>query len=903
MSTPRTITPTKRRREVDEQVVVAPRNLLTTFEETAMPGRDQTALPEHLVRSWGTCFRCGMEGHFKSNCPFDTRIFSAKYAGTCRGCGKNFQVGTKLVRSEVLGGFSHPRCALGAEAVRQTDERQRVIDQEPPHEEEEEDSTKIGARAVMRYALREEIETPLIKVLAAPGSGKTKLLVDLYKAVVPGRGICLVFNKAAQMELLKRGVKEDDGYTFHAFGYRAYKRWLADGTTEVKIVTGKTKKVMKAVFGDTSDEVDKLGGFVDHLVRLGKSFCVKLAVTRKLEHLADLFDLRFKHLRKPATCMSPAAVMRLKKKHLKDDAGDVVENDWKLLTLLSRPGHDGERERMQVLGWIGIVVAMKIFDISLVCALGGREWPFSGPAPEVDDEIWRRLKLQDSKVLIDFADMLYVPLAVGAQFLESPKPQKLWLLVDEAQDTDTARREVIVRVLGEAPSRLVAVGDEMQAIYGFAGADPDALKRPPFDSAVIFTLPTCWRCPRSHVKLANTLLDRAAVMDGVPPYDGVQIRPRSAAAEGAIHRKATFMSFPLPGDRIARGRGALSSESSSIAILCRTNAPLLALRWILLGRGMRCDLLGRKDLGTKLRSFVDQLVDNHDDLAALKDALNSYVRRRSSFGFDLDDDPVEVLDMCNCLRVVLNFLDSDATLADFLRALSEMFADDLEGITPDQRQNLITLATGHKAKGLQWDRVYILEPWQFNFFASKPYAPRCQARQELNVEFVCATRAKIDLIFLKDCNEDYASTNWRDSISRGLFGNADPEDPLRPPPTDEEQNPDPADEDWSEHWRGFCYGEQEKPQRPSNTQEEDNNDSEEFTSVAAAAAELGIDDTTSPPDRSTVRKAYKRRMLEVHPDKQAARGTDALDAETAKRLSRLARAALDFFETYFETSS
>jgi superfamily I DNA/RNA helicase len=72
---------------------------------------------------------------------------------------------------------------------------------------------------------------------------------------------------------------------------------------------------------------------------------------------------------------------------------------------------------------------------------------------------------------IDFDDMLWLPVILGHKFSTLD-----WLFVDEAQDTNDIQIEILERSLGHS-SRFVAVGDPHQAIYGFRGANSDALDK------------------------------------------------------------------------------------------------------------------------------------------------------------------------------------------------------------------------------------------------------------------------------------------------------------------------------------------------------------------------------------------------------------------------------------------
>lgn len=100
--------------------------------------------------------------------------------------------------------------------------------------------------------------------------------------------------------------------------------------------------------------------------------------------------------------------------------------------------------------------------------------------------------------IIDFDDMLYIALARRVRFDVSN-----FVFVDEAQDTNSVQRELL-KLMGRfgegGVSRLIAVGDPMQAIYGFRGADSDALGLIKKDfNAITLPLSTCYRCSQAVI--------------------------------------------------------------------------------------------------------------------------------------------------------------------------------------------------------------------------------------------------------------------------------------------------------------------------------------------------------------------------------------------------------------------
>jgi superfamily I DNA/RNA helicase len=66
--------------------------------------------------------------------------------------------------------------------------------------------------------------------------------------------------------------------------------------------------------------------------------------------------------------------------------------------------------------------------------------------------------------VIDFDDMIYEPLRFRARFFKQD-----WVLGDEWQDANPARREAVRRML-KPGGRAIFVGDSRQAIFGFTGA-------------------------------------------------------------------------------------------------------------------------------------------------------------------------------------------------------------------------------------------------------------------------------------------------------------------------------------------------------------------------------------------------------------------------------------------------
>ncbi|MBN6046748.1 UvrD-helicase domain-containing protein, partial [Citrobacter sp. ku-bf4] len=100
--------------------------------------------------------------------------------------------------------------------------------------------------------------------------------------------------------------------------------------------------------------------------------------------------------------------------------------------------------------------------------------------------------------MVDFDDLLYLAVKDGISL-----PKFDFIFVDEAQDTNAIQRALLRKIMRKG-SRIVAVGDPAQAIYGFRGADSESLNliAEEFD-AIKLPLSISYRCSTSVVSYAQ----------------------------------------------------------------------------------------------------------------------------------------------------------------------------------------------------------------------------------------------------------------------------------------------------------------------------------------------------------------------------------------------------------------
>ncbi|HDY88236.1 MAG TPA: ATP-dependent helicase, partial [bacterium] len=199
------------------------------------------------------------------------------------------------------------------------------------------------------------------------------------------------------------------------------------------------------------------------------------------------------------------------------------------------------------------------------------------------------------KFSIDFDDMILAPLVHNIRMW--PKD---WVLIDEAQDTNAARRALALKMLKPKTGRLIAVGDDRQAIYGFTGADADSLDKiaDSLNSAKL-PLTVTYRCPKAIVAEANRLVPdlvaHKTAPDGIVRSMPLTVEvPDYYDADASLKKVKAGELFPW----------FLKEEPGPLdVILCRNNVPLIETAYSMLGKGIACMVEGR-EIGEGLINLV-----------------------------------------------------------------------------------------------------------------------------------------------------------------------------------------------------------------------------------------------------------------------------------------------------------
>lgn len=296
--------------------------------------------------------------------------------------------------------------------------------------------------------------------------------------------------------------------------------------------------------------------------------------------------------------------------------------------------------------------------------------------------------------IVDFDDMVMCPAVAGVSF-----PFYRTIMVDESQDLSPLNHMILAKLVRSPRTRLIAVGDPFQAIYGFRGADQKSMTtlRKTFNMDRL-TLTTSFRCAQQIVREAHWLVE--------------DMRWPEWAAAGSVLRP--------------NGWGVEDIPEDDVAIICRNNAPLYGMAMRLIAEGRSCELSGRditEHIEKELRSLQPKRQPPLDREAALIaiDAWEEGKKRRIK-------DQKLVEDQAECLRIFVRATDNLADACEMARALAS-------------QRGRVKLMTGHRSKGLEFRTVFFLDEFLL-------YGVNDPESQDANLKYVIQTRAKEHLIYV-----------------------------------------------------------------------------------------------------------------------------------------------------------
>ena len=309
---------------------------------------------------------------------------------------------------------------------------------------------------------------------------------------------------------------------------------------------------------------------------------------------------------------------------------------------------------------------------------------------------------------IDFDDMVWLPAVLGL-----PVERTDVALVDERQDLNLAQQTLVL----SAADLIVGVGDERQAIYGFAGADAEAFSRLSgilaASPAGLVELPLMQtrRCPKRVVDLVKHI---------VPDFEALPEAP-----EGEIYPNVSW--DVLTGERSHPQLGTIRPGDM---VLCRVNAPLVSLCYRYLRQDIPAYISGRK-IGQGLISLIRK--SRAHTPADFAGWLSKYHQQEEARLLNrkrgVESALAALEDKIACLDALC---EGQPTMAAVVSRIETLFQD-------SSSKGKVQLSSIHKAKGLEAERVWLACPE----LLPGPWAKQPWERvQEENLEYVAKTRTK-----------------------------------------------------------------------------------------------------------------------------------------------------------------
>lgn len=303
---------------------------------------------------------------------------------------------------------------------------------------------------------------------------------------------------------------------------------------------------------------------------------------------------------------------------------------------------------------------------------------------------------------IDYDDMCWLPIVLNMTMRQYDN-----IFIDEAQDTNKVQIELALKSV-KPGGLIIAVGDRYQSLYGFRGADVDAI--PNLISrlhADTLPLSITYRCPKSVVKFVND------------EFGHIKFEAPAWAKDGSI--------------RSIKAQVAISEYKPGDMVLCRTNAPLVSPAFELIRKGIKAIIRGR-DIGKGLITLVRKM--KSETIVELLSDLKDYKQKEVGKLLAAEKN-TQAQALTDKVDTIVALSDGVYTLVELESRINTIFSDDAEGVV---------FSSVHRAKGLEAERVYILRA----DLMPHPMAKRqWEKDQEENIRYVAYTRSLNELIFVE----------------------------------------------------------------------------------------------------------------------------------------------------------
>jgi DNA helicase-2/ATP-dependent DNA helicase PcrA len=352
--------------------------------------------------------------------------------------------------------------------------------------------------------------------------------------------------------------------------------------------------------------------------------------------------------------------------------------------------------------------------------------------------------IKKQELAIDFEDVLLLTAAMLEEerdVRERVQDQYRYFTVDEYQDISPVQQRLINAWLGTRTD-ICVVGDPAQTIYSFAGATPVFLNTftQRFPDAQVIRLSTGYRSTPEITFAANSILRVGSMGQELTAFNDHGSKP---SVQGFKDEYAEISGV------LQEITGLLTAgiQPQEIAILARTNAQLSAFERAMNKSGIPYQVRNTERFfeRTDVREFLKQVrqasvipVEGSSWIDELRTIAQPFLTGESidgiaallHLGRELDENPAF----------------APKTLRGYLREVEDRVQQNNPPTMP-----VITLATLHAAKGLEWERVYLIGasegilPLASGGSSAANNLTDAVIAEERRLFYVGMTRAKADL--------------------------------------------------------------------------------------------------------------------------------------------------------------
>ena len=345
--------------------------------------------------------------------------------------------------------------------------------------------------------------------------------------------------------------------------------------------------------------------------------------------------------------------------------------------------------------------------------------------------------VKKQELAIDFEDVLLLTTAMVEEerdVRERVQDQYRYFTIDEYQDISPIQQRLINAWLGSRQD-ICVVGDPAQTIYSFAGATPVFLNTftQRFPEAEVIRLSTGYRSTPEIIFAANALLRHASMGQELVATNEHGDKPavtgysdESAEIAGVLQEITQLLASGTP--------------AQEISILARTNNQLGGIERAMNKLGLPYQVRNTEKFFERqdVRDFLKQV----RQASVLPTEGSTWIDELRTIAQPFLTG--ESIDGIAALLHLARELDSDdnfapKTLRGYLREVEDRVQQNNPPTMP-----VVTLATLHAAKGLEWERVFMIGASE-GILPLQIDATEAVINEERRLFYVGMTRAKQDL--------------------------------------------------------------------------------------------------------------------------------------------------------------